>query len=439
MKHFSSLILFCLLGSLPAQARSVVDFSSLWQQVKINSPSLAASDHRLKASDLEKNRVALLWLPALSLEGRVFSTNESALNFSSILGERSFNAADFNISSLNRPGFNSFQTLSLGLDFPLYDGGMRSSSVSRASSTSEAASYAQSYQLLAAYVETGSSYARVASMIQAEQRLKSMSEKVKRLLSHYSIGNKSNLIGYSGLLGIKGLINRIESVRNELQAESEAEISSLSLQARIPSDWNPALESTENFLERIMPLSNSSDAKESLTVRAAHAQAEAAKSDEQARRSQALPHLGLFANESITHGSRDTASGFTGGIYLKWALFNPAQSGVVLAANEHQRAEASEVEQAQLNAQSQQEKNSKKELALRQNLKLLEESESYLEAQTGAITKLFQNGSVTALQLAEVLNRAVDLVLQLKDLHSGLIQHRAQQKLLEAESRAFNE
>lgn len=62
------------------------------------------------------------------------------------------------------------------------------------------------------------------------------------------------------------------------------------------------------------------------------------------------------------------------------------------------------------------------------NRKLLLESEQLLSEQARVAFRLFQSGSIQALQLAEVLNRRVDLVLSLKRLDEQWIQVRADLK-----------
>ena len=49
-------------------------------------------------------------------------------------------------------------------------------------------------------------------------------------------------------------------------------------------------------------------------------------------------------------------------------------------------------------------------LAVEKSLKLLDESEGYLEEQTKISHNLFKNGLINALQYVEVLSRRVDLI-----------------------------
>ena len=58
---------------------------------------------------------------------------------------------------------------------------------------------------------------------------------------------------------------------------------------------------------------------------------------------------------------------------------------------------------------------------MKKNLELLNDSEKLLSEQVKVTSNLFHSGAITALQLAEVLNRRVDLILNLRTLEQGLI------------------
>jgi len=123
-----------------------------------------------------------------------------------------------------------------------------------------------------------------------------------------------------------------------------------------------------------------------------------------------LPRVGLFANNNLYSGDRDTENSQSFGLYLQWDLFNSDSYGRVGEAGAKALAE-----QAKLHAFKQEEKIMLSQLqeskvTLEKTLELLDNSDSLLQEQSLNSMKLFRSGMLNALQLAEVINRRVDLV-----------------------------
>jgi len=62
------------------------------------------------------------------------------------------------------------------------------------------------------YTQVVSLYAGVLSANESLDSLEELKSKVSGVLSKYSLGSRSNPVGYSGLLGLKSILNRIEAI-----------------------------------------------------------------------------------------------------------------------------------------------------------------------------------------------------------------------------------
>ena len=123
-----------------------------------------------------------------------------------------------------------------------------------------------------------------------------------------------------------------------------------------------------------------------------------------------LPRVGLFAQSNIYSGDRDTANAQAYGIYFAWDIFNSDSHGRVGEASAKFRAG-----EAKIQAEKQEEKIILEQMlasknTLEKSLALLEDTDKILKEQTLNAMKLFRSGLLNALQLAEVINRRVDLI-----------------------------
>jgi outer membrane protein TolC len=432
MKKWTYLFIFPTFILAPSvEAAENISFEQLWSAIKVNSPALSSGEHEVRALQFGKSRADFAWLPSLALSGSVFSTNDPGANFISTLSQRQITAGDFNPTSLNQPGLNTFEQVSLGVNLPLYEGGMSVAQSAVSAKMLESASAKQDEVLLSTYADAASSYAKLTAVDQAMGRLNELFEKTSSILSHYSIGNRSNLVGYSGELGLKNLKNRTESSQNELQMEKQNLRSSLSIQAKINPDlWEPSKESVPEFIEKFLPEVISEYSAASFSEKSLQAKSEAIEKEKDLRNANYLPRLGLFADEGLIHGSRDTAASFTGGLYLKWSLFDPKNLNSLSEADEKRLSSISTTEQKKIENKISRAVLVQNDSMMKKNLKLLIESDQFLREQVKTSSKLYQAGSISALQLVEVFNRRLDLILQLKDLESKLIQTRAAQVAL---------
>jgi outer membrane protein TolC len=420
------LLLTGTLSAFPALADSDMQYSfaDVWKTVREHSPDIKGANHEFESAHIFEARTSRHWYPRIFAEGRAFSTNDPALTFMSQLGQRQINASDFAPQTLNQPGSNFFEHGALGIDFPIYEGGSKTAEAEASSLMAKAKALEAESAEVTQYAEVAKTYSAILSLQRQRQELQSLAQDVDATLSHYKIGTKSNPVGYSGLLGLKNLRNRIQG----LLLENSSKISSFQEQIRIvaedlPENWTPRPENALTFIKT--NLSPKKVDNQPVQVRASRLAAEALDKAKVAERARFLPKLGLFGTEDLYAGDRGSPTSYTAGAYLQWDLFSAGNYGAVdqaahTAAAAQARAdglsERAHIEKVGARAES---------VTLEKNLLLLEDSAKLLEEQTRVARNLFQNGSINALQFIEVLSRRVDLIINRTDAEHGLAQANA--------------
>lgn len=406
-----------------AERSSTYSFSEIWHLVEVSSPEIAAAAHELEAAKINRSRLSRHWYPRLFAEGRAFSTNDPAFTFMSVLGQRQIAALDFAPSALNHPSSGFFQRGTLGIDLPLFEGGAKVASAEAASKAAEGAAYRKSSTQQKKYADTATAYASLLILENQRRELSHLADGVDDTLSRYRIGGKSNPVGYSGLLGLKNLRNRIQGLLVENDAKRAAVRDRLRIGAsELPPDWNPRLEEIKVFVDKHLPLQDRPG--RSSSENAAYANAEAMDKMKDAERARFLPKIGLFGTGDLYGGERGIATSYSAGAYLQWELFAAPNFGA-LAQAEHQAAAArSSADDESQRAELARSSARYSLVSLEKNLMLMDESAHFLEEQTSTARGLFRDGSITALQLVEVLARRADLLVNHADVQLGLVQAR---------------
>jgi outer membrane protein TolC len=422
------IILLCLaaLTAFPAFADTTdktISFNEVWKLVKDHSPELKAADYDLKAAKIGESRAANHWYPHLTLNAKAFETDDPATSFMSVLEERQIGPADFASQALNQPPDSFYEQGSLSLDFPLYEGGAKTSMADSATQSRKAQEMQQKAVLTAQYVQLAGSYAGLLVLADEQMDIQQLDENVGGILKRYSIGSKSNPVGYSGLLGLKNLQNRLEG----LQAQARAQVNTLKNQIQIQAeslegDWSPEPAQATDFLDHVFSVGDSS--QEPAFVLAAQAGADAVEKMRGAQSALLLPQVGLFGEGDLNNGDRNLASSYTVGAYLRWDLLDISNWGAGEQAGDTAQAAQARAEELKRQAQSSLVQARESLSALKTNLSLMEDSQTMLEEQTETAKGLFKNGSINALQLVEVLARRADLISTKAQAQMDLVQAR---------------
>ena len=390
----------------------------VWREIAKDSKVQNAAQLDVEAASAASERAKINWLPRAYLDVKSFETNDPGLSFFGKLSERAVTTNDFDPTALNHPASSLYTRGALGIDLALYEGGMKSSQREMQDHLLAGKKEEQHQVLTNEFVEVAQAYGAINSLADQRENLNDIQTGLLRLIKSYKLGNRSNPVGYSGLLGLKALSNRIQALINENRSKGAAHREELSQLGLKQGDWRPTKSKAVEYVARYF---KSGEAAESSGSAARKEMALAAESGAAMEKSRYLPKVGAFAEQYVFNGSRATDSGYSAGLYLQWNLFNPADYGVAKEA--HLKAAAAEKYAAY---NSDQERSAflgiKQAIeATRQNLLLMTESQKLLVEQTQTAEELFRNGSINALQLVEALSRRADLIASFTDAELNLL------------------
>lgn len=407
--------IFCI--NVWAIDSSQFDFKQIWSMVEKSDPLIRASFEEKEAAQVSSTRAARHWFPRIFATGKVFSTNDPAMNFVLTLEQRQIGSADFIPTTLNQPGNHFFEQGSIGIDFPLFEGGMKLAHAQALEKISLSKIWEAKSATISEYARVVEDYAGLLALVEERKQLDSLRNNVQGILDRYTIGSKGNPVGYSGLLGLKNLINRIEGLLAQNQAAAQAKKSNIqSVAKNLPAVWQPKSGRTKEFLKEVLPLKmGSSNSTIPASIQAARLGAESLVHAKDVEHAKFLPRLGAFAQGDLYNGSRSTATSYSAGAYLQWDLFSASNFGAIGEA-EHRAAAADAMADAHASKiQAWHETSVEGLVASEKTLMLLDESAELLSEQTQVAKQLFRNGSINALQLVEVLNRRADLLVNRRD------------------------
>lgn len=408
MKSFLPIPL--LLLTLPAWSEtSVRGFDEIWDQLYQKSLKQKAVVLEKESHEESLKRADRHWLPRVYVSGQWFSTNDPTQLFFNQLGQRAIEQADFAPKELNRPGRESFRAGVLGVDLPLYEGGFKSSQSSMYYALVKASEIELKAKRSDEYSELARQYGSLLIITQNESRLRDLKVNLRKVISSYQVGSQSNPVGYSGLLGLKGVDNRIEGILAQYEMKIINARQWINAKTEEQSAWQPDTKQKINdfLLSKLSSSMNSAHSSMILSQEMKLKTLDEMKNMEKAR---FLPRVGLFATNNLYSGERDTEYSQSYGLYLQWDLFNADSFGRVGEAGAKALAEQSKLQAFKQEERIMLGQLQESKLTLEKTLKLLDNSDLLLKEQSSNAMKLFRSGMVNALQLAEVINRRIDLV-----------------------------
>jgi len=398
-----------------------LSFSEVWQ--KVNAASPAQQGAKLKAESVEEGLASaqLHWMPKLYLEARTYRTNDPGNAFFGLLEQRKVESSDFSPDLLNHPDAQTFTRGAVGLDFALYEGGMKTAQVEMYKRLSTSEKLASTQIEIEQYAGSGFAYGSIASIQKQKLKLNELNSEINKLMKGYQLGQKSNPVGYSGLLGMKSLANRIAGLIAQLESQEKASYATLKEMGVQQSNWLPKNIEVKNFVDQYFVEKNENLNIQSYKSQAQLEQALANLEASKMQKARYLPRVGAFAETSLFNGSRGTSNNYTAGLYLQWSLFDPSEikkyKEATLAAQAARKfSEANTQQENAIRAGL-----AESDQALRSNLTRLEESDKLLSEQTKVSSQLFKNGSINALQFVEILNRRTDLIMQQSEVEINLL------------------
>ena len=410
-----------LLQAVPLAKAETLSFASLWHRVKEVSPAQGAAHLRTQSAEASLSRAENHWLPRAYVDARAYRTNDPGASLFGQLQQRRVEARDFAPDSLNHPEDRTYTRGALGLDLTLFEGGAKQAQSAMYRHIVAAEKFGTSQLEIEQYSQAGLAYGTIAASRKQKLKLIELGEQVSRLVKGYQLGQKSNPVGYSGLLGMKSLAIRISGLVVQLESSERASYRALREMGVENRNWTPQELDARSFTARFFPETATTEKDPSHRSLAGAEGAKALDEVAKMERARYLPRIGAFAESYVFNGSRDTADGYTAGLYLQWNLFDPSDFGKykvaklnALASEKMARA-ANQQESAELQVLLETER------ALRSNLQKLEESDKLLSEQTQVSSTLFRNGSIGPLQFVEILNRRTDLISQQVEAELSLL------------------
>jgi outer membrane protein TolC len=421
--------LLTLLLVLTFNAQANEEFDMIWHSISNRSLYLKSSKEMVLASEQNKTRMGNHWMPTLYTTGTSYLTNDPGANMFGLLSERSIEQSDFMPDKLNHPDSNLYTKLALGVNMPLYEGGMKTS-ISKASEYQyEAKKFEDKFNKTQLYSEVAKSYFTIKSIERFNSEIVKIKSTLDAIIGKYQLGNKSNMLGYSGLLGLRSLKNRILAITDENKAKHVALLKAL---GELNGDQIILNNKDDiNYLSDINQYLTLEQAQyqESDKINALNQNAKAASEIVGAEKSRNLPRVGIFAESYAFKGDRKTSSGYTTGLTLNWNLFSGNDLGASDEAlhNSHAAkylAEASsQKEKIEFNSLTEMES------VLIKTISTLSESQKLLDEQTIVANNLFKNGMINALQLTEVLSRRIDLLKSKNEVELNLVETKSKKIL----------
>ncbi len=416
----TSLLIFINADFTKAETLS---FPTVWNKINSDSVAQEASKLQTEALSESQSRASRHWLPRLYLDAKSYQTNDPGASFFGLLEQRSIEQSDFNPDSINHPDTQIYTRGALGIDLALYEGGMKTAQVDALKHSVAAQQNETSQIQLEQYSQVSLAYGSILVLQEQKNRLQVLGAEMSRMIKGYQLGNKSNPIGYSGLLGMRSLANRIAGLINQYDGQNNAYIQMLSAMGLKDQRWTPeASTDAHSFVDQYLNASTSkfdsiSSYKSDSAKENVKASIEAAKMID----AKFLPKVGAFAESFVFSGNRATANGYNAGVYLQWSLFDPSDYGSAQEAKLKSLAAAKNSEASDQQERAERAALSESIKSIRDNIALLNDSNKLLNEQAKMTETLFRNGSINALQIVEVLSRRADLITQQGEAELGLI------------------
>lgn len=409
MKFYGLIISSSLLSF--ASAASELSFNDVWGKYFDHSKEMESLRKEKEANELSSERGKLHWAPKISLMSQWSSTNDPGQVFINYLGQRAVTQQDFNPSSLNFPKRKEFLNGILGVDLPLYEGGMKTNQSSMFNSLVKASELELKAKRTDEFTELSRQYGSLLIHDNNSEALKKLQEDLRKIISSYQVGSSSNPVGYSGLLGLKGVSNRIEGLLTTFNLKFENSKQTISERSELKDPWRPvSVKNIQTFIDQHLNEDNTQTLSSMLL---AH-ELKASTLDFVAKMESAryLPKVGLFAQNNLYSGDRDLENSQSYGVYLMWEIFNSdsynkSSEAKAKAASAKAKILSSKREESIVRSHLK-----SSQLTLEKNLELLFDSNNLLNEQSKNSMKLFKSGLLNALQLAEVINRRVDVIEQ---------------------------
>jgi hypothetical protein len=411
-----TLLFFTLTTSF---ALAQVSFDKVWNDIKNKSHNIKSFEQDLKLKELEKERSKRHWLPKLNLGYSNFQTNDPGSVFFNNLGQGAIENSDFSPNTLNNPDTERFSFTKLQIVLPIYEGNVKNNQNKMQNKLYEAEKHQLQANLNSEYAQALNDYVTIARIQYVQQELNNIEKRLNGVLQKYTFGSKNNPLGRSGLLGLKGVKQRLVVTKNNLNSDQEHRLKILSYKSQTPINEITSIDNIISYLDTKLPAKST---LKSTNLKANELKLEAYQLAPDMETARFLPQVNLFAEQNMYQGDRDDNQTQTIGIALRWSLFDPDNYGRKAEALQKVRVQSQKLKNARLQESTYRESLLMSKKKLEQSLKETYTSSNLLNEQATLTFNLYQRGKVNALQLAEILNRRIDLEINKLQLETMYLQ-----------------
>lgn len=400
-----------------------ISFQEIWSRVRTEGRTHAASLD-LRASTIARERADRHLYPRVYLDARGFGSNDPTQSFMALLAQRSAKLSDFLPARLNSPGQTSLGKASIGVDLPLYEGGAKSAMAKVQENIETSRKEDLAFTTREEFAAALSLYGALIILEDAEARLGTLEAQMNEILARYQLGNAGNPVGYSGLLGMRALKNRVSGLKIQTASRKEAARNTLeAMSAGLPPGWTHTRSALQSLLSsQFGELEEKSVSHRTRSLEAAVRMKENMIDVETSR---FLPRAGLFSEASGFAGQRKSASSYNVGVYVTMNLFSAQDIGARTQASLESEALAARARDLRLREEAEGRSLRSALASLEKSMALLEESEGLLNEQTRSTRELFRSGAINLMQYVEVLSRRADLIEQRISLSTEYTRSRA--------------
>ena len=421
MKKFlvkTALISFCFADLTNAKE---VPIEQVLGQIIQNSNAKKSAQYSLKAAEEQANQSEKHWLPNLYVDTTTYQTNDPAKNFMGNLYQKSVTSSDFNTTSINSNNSNRFSRSAIGVNLPLYQGGVGIASSDMAKNIAISYKYNLKQTEVEQYSYATAVYLSLVSLKQQKDKLQKIANNIDDIIKKYSLGNENNPVGYSGSLILQASQNKTQVFLTDNEEKTTALYQILKeLGFTNDNTWSVTQLPLDNYIKKYLRFDKSETS--SFKTSAIKAKIDAAKNEEKISNAKNLPQINAYAENYQFHGSRATQSGYTTGINLHWEFYDPlsfdnksiAQDKTSSARYEllaHQQNERNEI--AYLDSQIK---------TLETAVKLATRNDALMFKNVKVSKDLFRSGAITASNLSDAIMKYLDNFVYLSNAELQLIE-----------------
>ncbi|TGM15909.1 hypothetical protein EHQ81_05825 [Leptospira selangorensis] len=437
---------------------SSMDFSSVWEKVARNSPSLQTKSLEIEAAKSASARAGLHWFPKLYTDVRTYQTNDPILNFTGKLGQRSATQSDFSTASnrsnlsnfldsnnqlyqninpnsanifakdtLNHPGTNMYSRGTLGLEFPVYEGG--SGKAFKEIKDKELQSYVleSEYFRKTLYIQTAVAFHSSLVFSGGVKEREKILRQLDFFVNSYRLDTAGNPIGHSGSLALRSVQLRVSSEIKEKELYRKESLESIRiLSGGSLENFIPAETSSLHFYEEVLPLPSSESERHTAISKILESHSNISKQKVTMENSKFLPKVGVYAEAYGYNGDRNFANSYNAGVFLQMNLLNPTDLGSKKEAMIQAEVAETKAKEARLKENSEFKILLEKERVLSENRKDSEQAYRIQYEQLLLSQTLFKRGNIPASSLAESFSRTSDALSRKEFMDLEYLRTRAQ-------------